>query len=146
MQAHAYERVLRTEMELSVKEGERRARLEQRLRDPRPSRLPLRARALLTAFAYKLSLSAEDEHPLASLESASTGGVMNVQEHFLMTEMQLKVEAGERRGQLEQALTDYKRSRPSLRERTATLLVALADRLSPEAVTAFEEHKPLHHA
>lgn len=70
----------------------------------------------------------------------------HVYERVLLTEAKMRVKEGERRALLEQALTDYRRSRPSLRERTATLLVALADRLSPEAVVAFEEHKPLRHA
>jgi hypothetical protein len=71
---------------------------------------------------------------------------MNVQEHFLINEMKLKIKEGERRGMLEAALAEARQNRPSLRERTATLLVLLADRLSPEAVVAFEEDKPLRHA
>lgn len=71
---------------------------------------------------------------------------MNVQEHFLIAEMKLKTKEGERRGQLEAALAEARQKRPSLRERTAMLLVSLADRLSPEAVIAFEERHPLPHA
>ena len=70
---------------------------------------------------------------------------MNVQERLIITEMQLKIQAAERRGRLEAALAEARQDHPSLRERAATLLVSLADRLSPEAVVAFKEEKPLHH-
>lgn len=53
MQAHAYERILLTEAALRVKEGEKRARLMEGRAD---SRLPLQARALLTALVHRLSL------------------------------------------------------------------------------------------
>jgi hypothetical protein len=53
MQAHAYERILLTEAALRVQEGEKRARLMGARTD---SRLPLRARTLLTALVQRLSL------------------------------------------------------------------------------------------
>ncbi len=71
---------------------------------------------------------------------------MHVQEHFLLTEAKLRVQEGERRARLEQALTAIRQSRPSLRERTATLLVALASKLSPEAVVDFKGDEPYLHA
>jgi hypothetical protein len=53
MQAHAHERILFTEAALRVKDGEKRARLMEVRID---SRLPLKARTLLTALVHRLSL------------------------------------------------------------------------------------------
>lgn len=53
-------------------------------------------------------------------------------ESFLLTEASARVEAGERRARLYWDLAELRRDRPSLRQRIAGRLVALAHRLSPE--------------
>jgi hypothetical protein len=59
-------------------------------------------------------------------------------ESFLLAEARERVAEGERRARLEWGLADLQRSRPTLRQRAAGLLVALAHRLSPEVVPTAE--------
>lgn len=71
---------------------------------------------------------------------------MDVHEHILLTEMERCIKRGERRGQIARDLAAARLLRRStLRPRVARLLVALADRLSPDAVLAFEANKPRLH-
>ena len=59
-------------------------------------------------------------------------------ESFLLAEARARVAEGEHRAQLEEGLADLRRSRPTLRQRAAELLVALAHRLSPEVAPSSE--------
>lgn len=59
---------------------------------------------------------------------------MNTHERFLLTELELRIREGERRGRLAAELAELRRHRPPLRQRVAARLVALAYRLSPETV------------
>lgn len=53
-------------------------------------------------------------------------------ESFLLAEARQRVTDGERRAEFAEGLADLRRARPTLRQRTAGMLVALAHRLSPE--------------
>lgn len=57
---------------------------------------------------------------------------------FLLAEARARVAEGERRARLEWGLADLRRARPTLRQRAAGLLVALARRLSPEVAPSSE--------
>ena len=57
---------------------------------------------------------------------------MNTHERFLLAEHQQRLDEAERRGDLEVALRELRRNRPTLRQRAAEKLLALAYRLSPE--------------
>lgn len=70
---------------------------------------------------------------------------MRAPEHFLLTELELRIQEGERRGRLEADLTEFRRNRPTLRQRFAGTLVALAHRLSPETVPLGEPDRPCLH-
>lgn len=61
---------------------------------------------------------------------------MNTHERFLLAEHKGRLDEAERRGELEVALRDLRRNRPTLRQRAAEKLLALAYRLSPETMTS----------
>ena len=60
---------------------------------------------------------------------------MTTHERFLLAEHQQRIAEAERRGELEVTLRELRRNRPSLRQRAAEKLLALAYRLSPETMT-----------
>ena len=60
---------------------------------------------------------------------------MTTHERFLLAEHKRRVEQAERLGRVAQALAELRRERPTLRQRFAGTLLALAYRLSPETVT-----------
>lgn len=53
-------------------------------------------------------------------------------ESFLLAEARQRVAEGERRAGFAEGLADLRRTWPTLRQRAARMLVALAHRLSPE--------------
>ena len=59
-------------------------------------------------------------------------------ESFLLAEARRRVVEGERRAEFAEGLADLRRARPTLRQRAAGLLVALAHRLSPEVAAPSE--------
>lgn len=59
-------------------------------------------------------------------------------ESFLLAEARQRVAEGERQARLEWGLADLKHHHPTLRQRTAGMLVALAHRLSPEVAPSPE--------
>ena len=59
-------------------------------------------------------------------------------ESFLLTEARQRLAEGERRAKHAQGLAELRRSRPTLRRRTAELLVSLAYRLSSEVAPSSE--------
>lgn len=59
-------------------------------------------------------------------------------ESFLLAEARQRVQAGEHKAKLAEGLAELRRARPTLRQRAAELLVALAHRLSPEVVPSTE--------
>jgi hypothetical protein len=59
-------------------------------------------------------------------------------ESFLLAEARQRIAEGECRAKHAEGLTELRRSRPTLRQRVAGLLVALAYRLSPE-IAPFSE-------
>ena len=59
-------------------------------------------------------------------------------ESFLLTEARARLAEGERRAKHAEGLTELRRSRPTLRQRAAGLLVALAYRLSPDTAPSSE--------
>ena len=61
---------------------------------------------------------------------------MTTHERFLLAEHQQRLDEAERRGQREVALRELRRNRPTLRQRLAGALLALAYRLSPETLPA----------
>ena len=66
---------------------------------------------------------------------------MTTHERFLLTELELRIREGERRGRVEQALAELRRQRPTFRQRFAGTLLALAYRLSPETMTPTERDR-----
>lgn len=61
---------------------------------------------------------------------------MTPHERFLLAEHKQRLDEAERRGELEVALREFRRNRPTLRQRAAEKLLALAYRLSPETMTS----------
>jgi len=59
-------------------------------------------------------------------------------ESFLLAEARARVAEGERRAGFAEGLADLRRTRPTLRQRAAGMLVALAHRLSPEVAPSPE--------
>lgn len=66
---------------------------------------------------------------------------MTVHEHALLAEHRSRIQEGERRGGLEVALAELRQARPTLRQRFAGTLLALAHRLSPETVPTADPDK-----
>jgi hypothetical protein len=62
-------------------------------------------------------------------------------ESFLLTEARQRLAEGERRAKHAEGLAELRRSRPTLRQQVAGLLVALAYRLSPETAPSSESVK-----
>lgn len=64
---------------------------------------------------------------------------MDIHTHIVLTETNLKVAKAERHAELVRALAEARATQPSLRVRTAALLIAVASKLSPEAVSVPEK-------
>lgn len=64
---------------------------------------------------------------------------MDIHTHIVLSETKLKVAEAERHAQLARVLAEARKTRPSLRARTAIFLVALANKLSPEVKGTFEK-------
>ena len=71
---------------------------------------------------------------------------MTTHERFLLAEHKRRLEQAGGRGRVAQALAELRRGRPTLRQRFAGTLLALAHRLSPETVPLSRPDEPCLHA
>lgn len=62
----------------------------------------------------------------------------SVHESFLLAEARARMAEGARRAGFAEGLAELRRARPTLRQRTAGMLVAVAHRLSPEVARSHE--------